>query len=389
MSYAEPAGKPLWRRALSPLGKRLHETRLALNDHRAVRKARQLVKAPEPSHRDIRLCYLHYAFPRNPASFGIGGGGAVKYLWLENKFPHGFPACDALYGVSSACHHRALVAFECASAAGIPIIWNQNGAYFPDSYPPDVMREGNERMAALFHRADYVLYQSEFARQSSWHFLGERTGPGEVLHNAIDTEVLTPRKELRRPGIVLLAAGSHEDAYRLPLAIQTFVLARQRIPELRLHIAGRIPQDQYEHVHQLIADSGYSADVHISGPYKPSDAPLVYNQAHILLHTKYCDECPSVVIEAMACGLPVVHSATGGTSELVGDAGYGIQAPVDWGTPRYPGAEELAAGVQAVVQRYEELSALARSRVQERFDLRPWLARHEQVIREWIERKSS
>ena len=42
-------------------------------------------------------------------------------------------------------------------------------------------------------------------------------------------------------------------------------------------------------------------------------------RAHLLLHTKVKDPCPSAVIEAMACGLPVVYPASGGTVELVGD----------------------------------------------------------------------
>ena len=54
-------------------------------------------------------------------------------------------------------------------------------------------------------------------------------------------------------------------------------------------------------------------------------------RADLLLHTKYNDPCPTVVLEAMASGLPVVYSASGGVPELVGEeAGVGIPAPFDW-----------------------------------------------------------
>ena len=54
-------------------------------------------------------------------------------------------------------------------------------------------------------------------------------------------------------------------------------------------------------------------------------------RAHLLLHTKVKDPCPSTVVEAMACGLPVVYPASGGTVELVGDeAGIGVAHADTW-----------------------------------------------------------
>lgn len=51
----------------------------------------------------------------------------------------------------------------------------------------------------------------------------------------------------------------------------------------------------------------------------------------ILLHTKYNDRSPRFAVEAMACRLSVVYSATGGVAQLVGErVVIGVPAPLDW-----------------------------------------------------------
>jgi glycosyltransferase involved in cell wall biosynthesis len=103
-------------------------------------------------------------------------------------------------------------------------------------------------------------------------------------------------------------------------------------------------------------------------------------RADLLLHTKYNDPCPTVVLEALASGLPVVYSASGGVPELVGaDAGIGIEAPLDWERDHPPSADRLADAVLAVDADLPDRADAARERAL-RFDSRGWIARHRAVF---------
>ena len=380
---------PLWRRLMTRVGRFLWDVRCRWRDAAAVWQTRRLRRRSPSVSAPLRVAYVHQGYPAAPSRYPIGGGGAVKYLWLEERFPHGLPECDAVYAVSSARHAMAAEVFAEARRKGIPIIWNQDGAYFPHSYDAETAEKGNRSMGVLLHAADYVLYQSEFAKHSSHRFLGTRSGPGEILYNAVDTSFYRPMEERREKGTVLLAAGSHDDSYRLPLVVDTFRLARLRIPDLRLIVAGRIGEAAAADLYRRLDCEGLRDAVEIAGPYSPATTPNLFNRAHIFLHAKYSDVCPSVVLEAMACGLPVAFSATGGTPELVGDAGVGVASPQNWDRPCPPSAEDLAGAVVHVAENREEYGVRARRRAVETFDIQPWLARHEAVFREWSERRAT
>jgi len=127
---------------------------------------------------------------------------------------------------------------------------------------------------------------------------------------------------------------------------------------------------------ELVADR-----VEFTGPYTQEQALALLHRAHILLHTKYNDPCPGIVIEALAAGLPVVYSASGGVPELVGDEA-GVGAPVESTFDRTipPDPEALANGVERVRASLARHSRAARDRAVERFDIEPWLARHAEVF---------
>ena len=123
----------------------------------------------------------------------------------------------------------------------------------------------------------------------------------------------------------------------------------------------------------------------VTGRYAQREAPALYRRADVLLHTKVQDPCPTTVIEAMACGLPVVYAASGGTVELVGDeAGIGIPHPVGWERDEPPAPEAFAQAVFRVLAERERYADAARKRAVDRFALEPWLERHAQLFDELL-----
>jgi glycosyltransferase involved in cell wall biosynthesis len=104
----------------------------------------------------------------------------------------------------------------------------------------------------------------------------------------------------------------------------------------------------------------------------------------VLLHPKVNDPCPNVVLEALACGVPVVHSASGGTPELVGEAGLGVASETSFERDVPPAPADLADAVRAVVASLADYRQKARARAVERFDLAPWIERHRALFSELV-----
>jgi glycosyltransferase involved in cell wall biosynthesis len=99
------------------------------------------------------------------------------------------------------------------------------------------------------------------------------------------------------------------------------------------------------------------------------------------------DPCPTLVLEAMAAGLPVVYPASGGTVELVGDeGGVGVPHPDGFERDEPPSPEALADAVDRVLAERAVYASAARARAVERFSLEPWLDRHSALFSELVSR---
>jgi glycosyltransferase involved in cell wall biosynthesis len=330
---------------------------------------------------------VFYGHDRLPARDEQAHGGTIKFQQLEREFPNELRAFNVLYLGSSTRPPDSSALLELARGRGAAVVLNQNGVAYPGWHGPS-WEQTNEPLAELLGAADHVLYQSAFCKLSVDRFVGPPRGAWELLHNPVDTELFTPAERPERP-LTLLLGGNQYQRYRFDSALRAFELVRADL-DARLVVVGRIawhPDTRRAKREALDAleRSPAGRDVELAGTFTQREAPALYRRADVLVHTKYNDPCPTVVLEAMASGLPVVFSESGGTPELVGDAGIGVSAPLDWEHDHPPAPEPLAEAVLAAVERRTELAATARARAVQYFDLRPWIERHRQLFAGLVE----
>jgi len=323
---------------------------------------------------------LHYGGV--PGLAGAGFGGAAKLRLLAAAFPESYPRFNVLYLVSSALPPLALPLVRWAKARGVRFVYNQNGVGYRAWAGRQYARVINHPMSQLVELADHVLYQSAFCRQTADLFIGRAECPHEILYNAVDTEFFSP-PESRLPGpIRLLVAGSHHQSQRVLVPIRALARLCTLGMDARLHIAGRLlwPGADME-VRRTAGELGVLDRIEIEPAYGPERARAIYQGADVLLHIKHNDPCPSVVIEAMACGVPIVGSGTGGLPELVpGSAGILVPADGRFQREDWPRSSAVAAAVQEVCGSLEAYAASARANAVARFDSKHWLARHREVF---------
>lgn len=312
-------------------------------------------------------------------------GGEVKLLDLNGRFTNHRVDPNILYLVSSALPYFPEMMVHRAKKAGAKLVINQNGVAYPGWHGSGWERT-NQPMSRLLEMADYVIYQSRFCKISADKYLGEYHRLGsEILHNPVDTSLFTPAEDW--PGSArILVAGSHWSAYRVLVAVETLSKIRKSFSNAALLVAGRFcwrtrESEAIEEVKQYAKKLQVDDHIEFYGSYSQQDAPDLFRSCTLLLHTKYNDPCPRLVVEAMSCGLPIVYSATGGVPELVGEeAGFGVPGPLDWEKDHPPDADLLAIGVEKVLSDLKLYASAARQRAVDSFDVSPWLDRHAEIF---------
>ena len=225
-----------------------------------------------------------------------------------------------------------------------------------------------------------VIAQSAYMRDqilNSYHIPADHV---HVIHNAVDSAEYSPEKrtalraEMRarwsipEESVCLLFLGHN---FRLKGLWQVLdVLARLAPdrPDVHLLVAGRgTGEGQRRKARRLVEAHHLGDRVTLAGPVQTSLHALAASDA--LLHLSWHDSFGYVVLEAMACGLPVVTTPYVGASELIEDRISGVlvdpardsevaAAIESLSSPRYRDA--IGAAASTVARQHDEESNFKR-----------------------------
>lgn len=150
--------------------------------------------------------------------------------------------------------------------------------------------------------------------------LSERSDPVPVVFipNGVDTEFFKPSCSPPKPaeGMRLLFAGRFQPQKNLFVLLDCFAkMVRASAKPLRLVLIGDGPQreDLQAHADQL----GIADYLEWPGWLDKTAMREAYRQADVFLNPSLYEGMPNTVLEAMACGMPVIASRVMGNEDLV------------------------------------------------------------------------
>ena len=203
----------------------------------------------------------------------------------------------------------------------------------PETFPAWHRTSGRLALRAAVRVADAVVAVSAFTRDELVELLSVPEERIRVVPNGVDA-VFGPAGPAAE-GDYVLAVGTREPRKNLPAAVEA-----ARLAGVELRVAGA---------------EGWGGVTTAGWVGEPDDAELaaLMRGARCLVYPSLYEGFGVPIVEAMACGTPVVTSRGGATEEVAGGAAVLVD-------PRDPSA--IAEGIAEAARRRDELVSAGRAR---------------------------
>ena len=301
---------------------------------------------PYMSHKEVKLQALR---SKVLGTYGFHSKGATRRLLnLLDEFAPDLVHIHNIHGHN--CHLGML--FSYLKEKKIRVLWTFHDCWAFTGYCPHFIAKGCEkwqtgchhcsqrrqysfffdRSSALYHKKKALLTGLDLTIVTPSQWMADLIGksflkdcPVHVINNGIDLEIFRPRagtfrreRGLEGKYIILGVANYWSDLKGL----DSFIALAKKLDER--YVCVLVGTD--DQVDQRLPDNIIS----IHRTQNQQELAEIYSDADVFFNPTVEDTYPTVNMEAIACGTPVVTYRTGGSPEIVTEGtGFVIDADVD------------------------------------------------------------
>ncbi len=190
----------------------------------------------------------------------------------------------------------------------VPLVINLGGT--------DLMRAKEYALFRwLLSSVDRVFYVSNSMKL----VLEEFISPDRLIYtsNGYDKDIFELKNEVREDFIINVGNLRWQKNHKL--LIRSFANLTAKYSDLKLKIIGS--GEELNELENLVHELDIKDKVFFMGTLSPEDIALMMNKAQFFCLSSSSEGFPKVIVEAMACGLPIISTDTGNCKEVISSAG--------------------------------------------------------------------
>jgi glycosyltransferase involved in cell wall biosynthesis len=312
-----------------------------------LRPRTRLYNALDPNYSPAGVSVSYHDYPALPLlSRPFNGALASRTLFPHVREFHP----DLIFSIF--LYPDSYAALKIAKKLGVPLVAMGIGS--------DIHSIG-DRLSAMHTRtvleqADFLVTVSEDLRQKALS-MGAKPETSRSVVNGCDLSIfhVRDRAEARRQlkldpdAEFALYIGRMDLRKGLRELVEASAKLHATHPRQQVYMVGEGPDRPQ--ITQSIESAGATGYIHTLPPCAPDDVAVWMAAADLVTLPSYMEGCPNVVLEALACGRPVVATRVGGIPEIMSDACGRLIPPRD--------ANALAEALEAVLSAEWDASSIS------------------------------
>lgn len=191
------------------------------------------------------------------------------------------------------------------------VVWGQGS----DVYLPEPLTKMTSR--TVMKNADSVIALTEDMKQTMWSIYDRDI---VVIPNGVELKEYTNEtsvKVINDAGKRILFVGRLHQVKGVRYLLQAMKIVHKKMHDVQLILVG--DGEEREHLEFLTADLAIKECVEFAGKVPHEKVQVYMNQAEVFVLPSLSEGFPVTIIEAMACGLPIVATRVRGVSEIIED----------------------------------------------------------------------